>query len=41
MLKDCTEALSQEDYRSGMEYIEKYYGARAIGISDIKEELQC
>jgi nicotinamidase-related amidase len=41
MLKDCTEALSQEDYRSGMEYIEKYYGARVIGISDIKEELQC
>ena len=41
VLKDCTEALSQEDYDSGLEYIEKYYGARVIGSSDAKEELQC
>ncbi|MDY6984859.1 MAG: isochorismatase family cysteine hydrolase [Candidatus Thermoplasmatota archaeon] len=39
VLSDCTEALSQEDYDSGLEYIRKYYGAKVMDSRDLLGEL--
>jgi nicotinamidase-related amidase len=40
VLRDCVEALSQEDYDSGLEYIEKYYGARIVTSAELREEMR-
>jgi nicotinamidase-related amidase len=39
VLSDCVEALSQEDYDSGLEYIRKYYGAKVMDSRDLLGEL--
>jgi nicotinamidase-related amidase len=40
MLSDCVEALSQEEYDSGLEYVRKYYGARIATSAELMEEIR-
>lgn len=39
VLSDCTEALSDEDYKDGIEYMRKYYGAEIMRSADLQKEL--
>jgi len=40
VLSDGVEALSQEDYDGGLEYIRKYYGARIASSKELMEEIE-
>lgn len=39
VLSDCTEALSDEEYKEGIEYMRKYYNAEIVKSVDLHKEL--